>query len=543
MPRRFIEVDKARQNNLKGVSVRVPIGAVTAVTGVAGAGKSSLAFDVLYAEGHRRYAETFSPYARQFLDRLDRPRAERIEGVLPAVAVDRTAPVRTSRSTVGTMTSVADYLRALYARSATLHCRQCGQPVRRDTPSSIVEALVGAAEGRTALVTFPHRVGKKVGIGVVREAFEKAGFRRVLEDGEARRIEEARLHPEDGVITGRARPRRGRARAAPADRGLARGRAAPRGGARGAAGRGRASPPPVQRGPPLRDLRPGLRRPVAGPLLLQPPRGRVRDLQGLRPDDGHRARPGDPRRAQVDPPGLREAVPDELLQRLPGRPGALLPARGPGRGRAVRGSPRRDEAPRVGRRAGRPEGLEAEVVRRRGLLRVARVPHLPDARARLPLALPQLRHLRRLRRLAPQGRGAALPARRALAPRGRGAAGGRGGARLARVERAREGPRLRAAPARGARAAALPRGRGPRLPDPRAPVADPLGRRGPARDPRHRARRLAHEHALRPRRAVGGPAPARRGDSSSASCAGWPTRATRWWWSSTTRPSSPPPTT
>ena len=116
MPRRFIEVDKARQNNLKGVSVRVPIGAVTAVTGVAGAGKSSLAFDVLYAEGHRRYAETFSPYARQFLERLDRPRAERIEGVLPAVAVDRTAPVRTSRSTVGTMTSVADYLRALYAR-------------------------------------------------------------------------------------------------------------------------------------------------------------------------------------------------------------------------------------------------------------------------------------------------------------------------------------------------------------------------------------------------------------------------------------------
>ena len=201
MARRFIEVDKARQNNLKGVSVRVPIGAVTAVTGVAGAGKSSLAFDVLYAEGHRRYAETFSPYARQFLERLDRPRAERIEGVLPAVAVDRTAPVRTSRSTVGTMTSVADYLRALYARAATLHCRLCGQPVRRDTPSSIFDAVVASAEGRTALVSFPHRVGKKVGIGVVREAFEKAGFRRVLEDGEPVRIEDARLHPEDGVIT------------------------------------------------------------------------------------------------------------------------------------------------------------------------------------------------------------------------------------------------------------------------------------------------------------------------------------------------------
>jgi excinuclease ABC subunit A len=201
MARRCIEVDGARQNNLKGVSVRVPIGAVTAVTGVAGAGKSSLAFDVLYAEGHRRYAETFSPYARQFLERLDRPRAERIEGVLPAVAVDRTAPVRTSRSTVGTMTSVADYMRALYARAGTLHCRGCGRPVRRDTPSSIFDALVEGADGRAALVAFPHRVGLKVATGVVREAFEKAGFRRVLEDGLAVRIEEARLHAVDGVVT------------------------------------------------------------------------------------------------------------------------------------------------------------------------------------------------------------------------------------------------------------------------------------------------------------------------------------------------------
>ena len=199
-PSRFIEVDKARQNNLKGISVRVPIGAVTAVTGVAGAGKSSLAFDVLYAEGHRRYAETFSPYARQFLERLDRPRAERIEGVLPAVAVDRTAPVRTSRSTVGTMTSVADYLRALYARAGTLHCRQCGQPVRRDTPSSIFESLLDAP-GRTALVCFPHKVGPKVAAAVVREAFEKAGLRRVLEDGQPVRVEDAHLRPQDGVVT------------------------------------------------------------------------------------------------------------------------------------------------------------------------------------------------------------------------------------------------------------------------------------------------------------------------------------------------------
>ena len=195
-----IRVEGARQNNLKGVSAEIPIGAVTAITGVAGAGKSSLAFDVLYAEGHRRYAETFSPYARQFLERLDRPRAERIEGILPAVAVDRTAPVRTSRSTVGTMTSVADYLRALYARAAGLHCRGCGRVVERDTPSSIFEALVREAEGRSVLLCFPRRVGK-VKPAAVREAFQRAGFRRVLEDGQAVPLEQSRLHPTDGVVT------------------------------------------------------------------------------------------------------------------------------------------------------------------------------------------------------------------------------------------------------------------------------------------------------------------------------------------------------
>jgi excinuclease ABC subunit A len=198
--RRTIDVKGARQNNLKSVTVSVPVGAVTAVTGVAGAGKSSLAFEVLYAEGHRRYAETFSPYARQFLERLDRPRAEAIEGVLPAVAVDRTAPVRTSRSTVGTMTSIADYLRALYARAGTLHCRACGRPVRRDSPSTIFEELIGAARGRDVLIAFPRQVGR-VRASVLREAFEAAGFRRLLEDGKPVPLDRARLRPEGGAVT------------------------------------------------------------------------------------------------------------------------------------------------------------------------------------------------------------------------------------------------------------------------------------------------------------------------------------------------------
>jgi excinuclease ABC subunit A len=199
-PAPCIVVEGARQNNLKGVSVRVPVGAVTAVTGVAGAGKSSLAFDVLYAEGYRRYVETFSPYARQFLERLDRPRAERIDGVLPAVAIDRTAPVRTSRSTVGTMTSVADYMRALWARAATLYCRGCGQPVQRHSASSIFDALKEAATGKLTLICFPVRVGRARREALL-ELFQQAGFRRVLEDGAAKPIEEARLQPQRGTIT------------------------------------------------------------------------------------------------------------------------------------------------------------------------------------------------------------------------------------------------------------------------------------------------------------------------------------------------------
>jgi excinuclease ABC subunit A len=196
-PSPAIKVSGARQNNLRGVNVEIPLGAVTVVTGVAGAGKSSLAFDVLYAEGYRRYVETFSPYARQFLDRLDRPKADAIEGVLPAVAIDRTAPVRTSRSTVGTMTSIADYLRALYARLGELHCRQCGQKVGRASAGAVFDRVLAEAPGATALVCFASRVGKAKP-DALRELFAQAGLRRVLEDGRAVPIEEAHFKERDG---------------------------------------------------------------------------------------------------------------------------------------------------------------------------------------------------------------------------------------------------------------------------------------------------------------------------------------------------------
>src|SRR3982751_5348315 len=128
-----IVIHGARQNNLKNLTLDIPTNELVVVTGVSGSGKSSLAFDTLYAEGQRRYIETFSPYARQFLDRMDRPQVDRIEGIPPAIAIDQTNPVRTSRSTVGTMTEINDHLKLLYARAAKLHCRNCGRPVVRDT--------------------------------------------------------------------------------------------------------------------------------------------------------------------------------------------------------------------------------------------------------------------------------------------------------------------------------------------------------------------------------------------------------------------------
>jgi len=149
------------------------------VTGVSGSGKSSLVFDTLYAEGQRRYVETFSPYARQFLDRMDRPQVDRIEGVPPAIAIDQTNPVRTSRSTVGTMTELNDHLKLLFARAGRLICRGCGQEVARDNPASIFQSLerhcAGDPDARVTL-TFPVRVPPNFQEAEVRANLEAQGY-------------------------------------------------------------------------------------------------------------------------------------------------------------------------------------------------------------------------------------------------------------------------------------------------------------------------------------------------------------------------------
>ncbi len=158
MKSQTIKLFHANQNNLKNLSLELPLNQLIVITGVSGSGKSSLAFDTIYAEGQRRYVETFSPYARQFLDRMDKPQVERIEGIPPAIAIDQVNPVRTSRSTVGTMTELNDHLKLLYARTAQLYCQGCGRPVKRDNPETIVEDLLAVENhfrGKRALITFP----------------------------------------------------------------------------------------------------------------------------------------------------------------------------------------------------------------------------------------------------------------------------------------------------------------------------------------------------------------------------------------------------
>src|SRR5215471_18283222 len=173
-----IRIRGARQHNLKNLDLDLSTGEMTVVTGPSGSGKSSLVFDTLYAEGQRRYDETFSAYARQFLDRMDRPAVDRVDGVPPAIAIDQTNPVRTSRSTVGTMTELNDHLKLLYARAAHLYCRGCGKPVRRDTPQSIYANLSLKSDERV-LITFPVTVPKNFSEAEVLQLLEAQGYTKI----------------------------------------------------------------------------------------------------------------------------------------------------------------------------------------------------------------------------------------------------------------------------------------------------------------------------------------------------------------------------
>lgn len=160
MPEEAIEVRGARVNNLKNISFSIPINQITVVTGVSGSGKSSLAFDTIYAEGQRRYVESLSAYARQFLERMDKPDVDEVRGIAPAIAIRQKNSTRNPRSTVGTQTEVYDYLRLLYARVGITYCRVCGRVVYRDSPESVAdEVLRNLPEGTRFYVLFPAHAG------------------------------------------------------------------------------------------------------------------------------------------------------------------------------------------------------------------------------------------------------------------------------------------------------------------------------------------------------------------------------------------------
>jgi len=185
-----IIVRGARQNNLKDFDLEIPRRTVTVITGPSGSGKSSLAFDTIYAEGQRRYVESLSSYARQFLERMEKPDVDLVEGLSPAVAIEQKNPTKTSRSTVGTATEIYDYLRLLWARVGHTFCPTCGREIKPDTVQSVSDTVLALPAGARFYVTFPLRLSSKVTHDVVIENLRAQGFLRVAVDGVVMHLDE-----------------------------------------------------------------------------------------------------------------------------------------------------------------------------------------------------------------------------------------------------------------------------------------------------------------------------------------------------------------
>ncbi|MCB1275125.1 excinuclease ABC subunit UvrA, partial [Prosthecobacter sp.] len=185
-----IRIRGARQNNLKGIDLDLPLGKLNVITGPSGSGKSSLAFDTIYAEGQRRYVETFSPYTRQFFERMDKPQVDSIEGIPPAIAIEQVNNMRSTRSTVGTITEINDYLKMLFPRIASATCPSCHQPVKPETAESILHTLLHGYAGRQALILFPVPVPKNTASADFAAFLQAQGFVRVWLYGKIVRLDE-----------------------------------------------------------------------------------------------------------------------------------------------------------------------------------------------------------------------------------------------------------------------------------------------------------------------------------------------------------------
>jgi len=185
-----IVVSGAREHNLKDVTVSIPRDSLTVITGLSGSGKSSLAFDTIYAEGQRRYVESLSAYARQFLGQMDKPDVDSIEGLSPAISIDQKTTSRNPRSTVGTVTEIYDYLRLLWSRIGHPHCHVCGRPISGQSAEQIIDQVMELAEGTRFMVLAPIVRGRKGEYGKQFEELRAEGFGRVKVDGELRRLDE-----------------------------------------------------------------------------------------------------------------------------------------------------------------------------------------------------------------------------------------------------------------------------------------------------------------------------------------------------------------
>jgi excinuclease ABC subunit A len=195
MPRTELIIQGARQNNLKNISLRLPHNKVIAVTGLSGSGKSSLAFETIFAEGQWRFIESLSTYARLFLEKMDRPEVDAIDNIRPAIALEQRNPVRGSRSTVGSLTEIHDFLRLLYSKVSTPYCPRCGGEIRRWDPSSVAAELVHEHAGQKALIVF--RSGERP------EELRKKGFLRVWTDGEVKELDAVKTRPPHEVVLDR----------------------------------------------------------------------------------------------------------------------------------------------------------------------------------------------------------------------------------------------------------------------------------------------------------------------------------------------------
>ncbi|HEX4169851.1 MAG TPA: excinuclease ABC subunit UvrA [Bryobacteraceae bacterium] len=184
-----ITVHGARQHNLKNISVEIPRNTFTVITGLSGSGKSSLAFDTIYAEGQRRYVETLSPYARQFLDQMERPEVDSVDGLSPAISIEQKTTTRSPRSTVGTVTEIYDYLRLLFASVGVPHCPLCGAEIARQSPAQILEQVFSLHQNERIMILAPIARGRKGEYKKELEAIAKGGFRARI-DGELRTLDE-----------------------------------------------------------------------------------------------------------------------------------------------------------------------------------------------------------------------------------------------------------------------------------------------------------------------------------------------------------------